>query len=177
MPVYAQQLAEPVRPAVIGGHSYGGRVASMLAASGDPGVRGLVLLSYPLHRPGHPDDLRTEHWPGIHCPVLFLSGDADPFARIDTAPRGRGELDARAELVVVSAAPAMASAESLADALDQVAAFVPHAVRALAKRYSSRLRRRLHVVGADTAGGGCPRGERSSPFAIAWCTAVPCERA
>jgi predicted alpha/beta-hydrolase family hydrolase len=66
---------------VIGGQSYGGRVASMVAA-GVP-VRGLVLLCYPLHRPGHPDELRVEHWPRISCPVLLLSGESDPFARID----------------------------------------------------------------------------------------------
>ena len=45
--------------------------------------RALVLLSYPLHRPGHPEDLRTEHWPKISCPVLLLSGEKDPFARVD----------------------------------------------------------------------------------------------
>jgi predicted alpha/beta-hydrolase family hydrolase len=43
----------------------------------------LVLLSYPLHRPGHPEDLRNEHWPKIDCPVLLLSGESDPFARVD----------------------------------------------------------------------------------------------
>ena len=67
--------------AVIGGHSFGGRVASMLAAQGPP--RALVLLSYPLHRPGRLDELRTDHWPAIMCPVLLLSGESDPFARID----------------------------------------------------------------------------------------------
>jgi dienelactone hydrolase len=64
-----------------GGQSFGGRVASMAAIEADFG--GLVLFSYPLHRPGFPDQLRTEHWPRIKCPVLFLSGDRDPFARID----------------------------------------------------------------------------------------------
>src|SRR5258708_15700870 len=44
---------------------------------------GLVLFSYPLHRPGHTDELRTEHLPSIRCPTLFLSGDRDPFARIE----------------------------------------------------------------------------------------------
>ncbi len=69
---------------VIGGHSYGGRVASLLAAASDPGPAGLVLLSYPLHRPGQPDgDVRSAHWPSIGCPVLLLSGESDPFARID----------------------------------------------------------------------------------------------
>jgi predicted alpha/beta-hydrolase family hydrolase len=66
---------------VIGGHSYGGRVASMVAAETAPA--GLVLLSYPLHRPGHPEQLRDDHWSAITCPVLLLSGDRDQFARID----------------------------------------------------------------------------------------------
>jgi predicted alpha/beta-hydrolase family hydrolase len=67
--------------AVAGGHSYGGRVASMAAV--DVRYAGLVLLSYPLHRPGHPEERRTEHWSKIECPVLLLSGESDPFARID----------------------------------------------------------------------------------------------
>jgi predicted alpha/beta-hydrolase family hydrolase len=64
-----------------GGQSFGGRVASMAAIEADFG--GLILFSYPLHRPGFTDQLRTEHFPKIHCPTLFLSGDRDPFARID----------------------------------------------------------------------------------------------
>ena len=44
-----------------------------------------MLLSYPLHRPGHPEELRTEHWSKISCPVLVLSGDRDQFARVDPA--------------------------------------------------------------------------------------------
>lgn len=64
-----------------GGQSFGGRVASMATLDADFGA--LVLFSYPLHRPGHPDQLRTEHWPRIKCPTLFLSGDRDPFANLD----------------------------------------------------------------------------------------------
>ena len=64
-----------------GGQSFGGRVASMAAVDADFG--GLVLFSYPLHRPGFPDQLRIDHWPQIRCPTLFLSGDRDPFAKID----------------------------------------------------------------------------------------------
>jgi predicted alpha/beta-hydrolase family hydrolase len=64
-----------------GGQSFGGRVASMAAVEADFG--GLVLFSYPLHRPGFTDQLRTEHLPSIRCPTLFLSGDRDPFARIE----------------------------------------------------------------------------------------------
>jgi predicted alpha/beta-hydrolase family hydrolase len=83
--------------AAIGGHSYGGRMASLLAAQ-QP-VKALVLLSYPLHRPGHPDELRTEHWPRIACPVLLLSGDRDPFATIDLLRR-EVQLLPDAELVI-----------------------------------------------------------------------------
>jgi predicted alpha/beta-hydrolase family hydrolase len=75
------------RAVVLGGHSFGGRVASLAAtrllAQGRP-VAGLLLLSYPLHRPGEPDTWRerTAHWPQLSCPVLLLSGERDPFARL-----------------------------------------------------------------------------------------------
>lgn len=82
IPRLLEQVGPDVASAVIGGHSFGGRVASMVAAQ-DPRFAGLVLISYPLHRPGHPEDLRVTHWPRIRCPVLLLSGEADPFARID----------------------------------------------------------------------------------------------
>src|SRR4030081_2585074 len=78
VPVFCQKVPAG---SIAGGHSYGGRVASMVATEVD--YAALVLLSYPLHRPGHPDDLRTEHWPKIDCPVLLLSGESDPFARVD----------------------------------------------------------------------------------------------
>ncbi len=64
-----------------GGQSFGGRVASMAAVDADFG--GLLLFSYPLHRPGFTDQMRTAHFPQIRCPVLFMSGDRDPFARLD----------------------------------------------------------------------------------------------
>ncbi len=69
------------RDVVGGGQSFGGRVASMAAVEADFGA--LVLFSYPLHRPGRPDELRTAHFSSIRCPTLFLSGDRDPFARLD----------------------------------------------------------------------------------------------
>ncbi|CAN5626191.1 hypothetical protein BH23CHL7_BH23CHL7_19130 [soil metagenome] len=79
--VYRRQLPVSLADCVIGGHSYGGRVASLLAVDEPPA--GLVLLSYPLHRPGRPDDLRIDHWPRIRCPVLLVAGEADQFARIE----------------------------------------------------------------------------------------------
>ena len=64
-----------------GGQSFGGRVASMASIDADFG--GLILFSYPLHRPGFTDQMRTAHLPSIRCPTLFMSGDRDPFARLD----------------------------------------------------------------------------------------------
>jgi uncharacterized protein len=63
---------------VLGGRSYGGRMCSMAVAEGLPAA-GLVLLSYPLHPPGKLQNLRSEHFPQIDVPVLFVSGDRDPF--------------------------------------------------------------------------------------------------
>jgi predicted alpha/beta-hydrolase family hydrolase len=82
--------------AIAGGHSYGGRVASMAAVQVP--YAALVLLSYPLHRPGHPEDLRTEHWSKIACPVLLLSGESDPFAQVNLL-RASVRLFPQAELV------------------------------------------------------------------------------
>lgn len=69
---------------IAGGHSYGGRVASLAAAAG-AGYAGLVLFSYPVHPPGGVERAaaRVAHFPMITCPVLLLSGESDPFARLD----------------------------------------------------------------------------------------------
>ncbi len=63
---------------VIGGRSMGGRMCSMAAAAGLP-VKGLVLISYPLHPPAKPEKLRIEHLSGITVPTLFIHGTKDPF--------------------------------------------------------------------------------------------------
>ena len=63
---------------VLGGRSMGGRMCSMVVADGTPAA-GLALLSYPLHPPGKPEKLRTEHLPALDVPCLFVSGDKDPF--------------------------------------------------------------------------------------------------
>jgi hypothetical protein len=84
LPVYRDAVPEAERASVvIGGHSFGGRVASLVAAESPPAA--LILLSYPLHAPGRHDAWRerTSHWPAISCPVLLLSGGSDPFARVD----------------------------------------------------------------------------------------------
>ena len=66
----------------LGGHSYGGRQASVLAAEEPDLVRGLLLLSYPLHPPGKPEQLRTQHLPNLRTPSVFVHGTADPFGSI-----------------------------------------------------------------------------------------------
>jgi len=79
-----REAAEAMRrvvsgPVFLGGQSYGGRQATMLAAD-EPGVAdALLLFSYPLHPPGKPERLRTEHFPRLTVPALFVSGTNDPF--------------------------------------------------------------------------------------------------
>lgn len=77
---------------VLGGRSMGGRMCSMAVADGLPAA-GLVLLSYPLHPPGKPERLRTEHFPQLTVPCLFVSGDRDPFG-------SPAELEAATEAIV-----------------------------------------------------------------------------
>ncbi len=66
-------------PLFIGGKSMGGRIATHLAAQGIEGVRGIVLLGYPLHPPGRPEQRRDEHLPRITEPMLFVQGSLDAF--------------------------------------------------------------------------------------------------
>ena len=117
VPVFVQKVPAG---SIAGGHSYGGRVASMAATEVD--YAALVLLSYPLHRPGHPEDLRMEHWSKITCPVLFLSGESDPFARVELLKSSVRRLP-QAELVTF---PGVGHGllPVIDAAMDRVAAFV-----------------------------------------------------
>ena len=115
----------PAGPEVaVGGHSFGGRVASLAAAEPGAAYRALVLFSYPLHPPGAPDRAaaRTAHWPAIRCPVLLLSGESDPFARIGLLRELVDQLP-DAELVTY---PRLGHTLKpvLGDALDRAAAFL-----------------------------------------------------
>jgi hypothetical protein len=88
----------------LGGHSYGGRQASMLAAN-EPGlVEALLLLSYPLHPPKRPDDLRTAHFPHLRTPALFLHGTADGFGTVAEMEAAAKLIPTRAELIPVQGA-------------------------------------------------------------------------
>lgn len=67
----------------LGGHSYGGRQASILAASDASVADGLLLTSYPLHPPGRPDKPRTEHLARLRVSTLFVHGGRDPFGTLE----------------------------------------------------------------------------------------------
>ena len=66
----------------LGGRSMGGRMCSMAVADGLPAAA-LVLVAYPLHPPGRPDNLRTAHLPALTVPCLFVQGTRDPFGSPD----------------------------------------------------------------------------------------------
>jgi len=118
---YRDQLTDDLADCVIGGHSYGGRVASLLAVAQPPA--GLVLLSYPLHRPGRPEDLRIEHWSRLNCPVLLVSGESDPFARIDLL-REAARLLPRGELVTYPNVRHGVGGRRLGETVGHIARFV-----------------------------------------------------
>ena len=63
----------------LGGHSYGGRQATMLASEEPELADGLLLLSYPLHPPRKPNQLRTGHFSKLSTPAFFVHGTRDPF--------------------------------------------------------------------------------------------------
>jgi predicted alpha/beta-hydrolase family hydrolase len=90
-----------VRRRFIGGHSYGGRQASMLLADTPGLAEGLLLLSYPLHPPRTPDRLRTEHLSALRVPTLFVHGDRDPFGSPEEIDAARALVPARTALVVL----------------------------------------------------------------------------
>ena len=85
----------------LGGHSYGGRQSSMLCAD-EPGlVDGLLLLSYPLHPPRKPDQLRTQHLPRLQTPSFFVHGTRDPFGSVEEIHEALAMIPAKTLLVRV----------------------------------------------------------------------------
>ena len=90
-------------PVIAGGHSYGGRMTSMVAA-GDLGPDVLTLFSYPLHPPGKPERARTEHLPRITVPTVFTHGTADPFGSIEELRAAAALVAGPAEIVEVTGA-------------------------------------------------------------------------
>lgn len=88
----------------LGGHSYGGRQATMLAASDPALADALLLLSYPLHPPKAPTQLRTAHFPNLRTPALFVHGARDGFATLDELTAALQLIPARTQLLPVESA-------------------------------------------------------------------------
>jgi len=83
MEAVAALRAEKEGPLFLGGHSYGGRQSTILASEQPTLADGLLLLSYPLHPPRKPQELRTAHFPKLRTKSLFIHGTRDPFGSID----------------------------------------------------------------------------------------------
>ncbi len=92
------------RSVVLGGLSYGGRQASMLAADAPELAQALLLFSYPLHPPGKPDAPRTAHLPQLRTPVVFVFGTRDPFGSPAEIRQAAGLVPAPTALVEVEGA-------------------------------------------------------------------------
>jgi hypothetical protein len=91
-------------PVIAGGHSYGGRMTSMVIADQAAAVDALTLFSYPLHPPGKPERARTDHLPRIAVPTVFTHGTADPFGSLDELRPAAGLIPAPTEIVEVTGA-------------------------------------------------------------------------
>jgi len=102
---------------VLGGHSYGGRQASMLAAAEPQLVERLLLLSYPLHPPKKPAELRTKHFPSLQVPALFVHGTRDGFGTISEMQSALSLMPARADLLPITGAGHELLTKSNRDAL------------------------------------------------------------
>ena len=104
--VEAVELARALTkgPVVAGGHSYGGRMTSMVVADDAAKVDALTLFSYPLHPPGKPERARTEHLPRISVPTVFTHGTADPFGSIDELRTAAALISGSTEVVEINGA-------------------------------------------------------------------------
>jgi predicted alpha/beta-hydrolase family hydrolase len=133
----------------LGGHSYGGRQATMLGAADPSLVAGLLLLAYPLHPPTRPGEVRTAHFPALRTPALFVHGTTDPFGSIEELTAALKLIPATTRLLAVPNAghdlgrgaraitPGRAFAETVVTAFRDVLAGAAPAQRATGR--SSRL--------------------------------------
>ena len=88
----------------LGGHSYGGRQTSMLAAEDPAAADGLLLLSYPLHPPRRVEQMRTAHFPKLAIPAVFVHGSRDPFGTLDEMRSALALIPAPTMLVAIEGA-------------------------------------------------------------------------
>jgi predicted alpha/beta-hydrolase family hydrolase len=89
---------------IAGGHSYGGRQTAMAAAERPEMAAALLLLSYPLHPPKKPEQMRTAFFPELRTPALFVHGTADPFGSIDELRRAMTLIPGRTDLLSIEGA-------------------------------------------------------------------------
>ena len=101
----AVAMAEIVKGRILlGGHSYGGRQASMLCAEEPDIAAGLLLLSYPLHPPKRPEQQRTQHLPDLRTPTLLVHGTRDPFGTTEEIQKAMKMIPAKTKLLEVEGA-------------------------------------------------------------------------
>jgi uncharacterized protein len=91
-------------PLIAGGHSYGGRMTSMVVAAKEAHVDVLTLFSYPVHPPGKPERARTEHLPDIAMPTVFTHGTSDPFGTLDEVRAAAALISAPTQIVEIAGA-------------------------------------------------------------------------
>jgi len=92
------------RRVFLGGHSYGGRQATLLLAAQAGLADGLLLLSYPLYMPGQPSRQRKAHFPNLTTPALFIHGTRDPFGTIEELQAAVSLIPAPTRLLAVETA-------------------------------------------------------------------------
>jgi uncharacterized protein len=122
----AKRLSVTTGRIAIGGRSFGGRMCSLAAAEGLP-VAALVLVSYPLHPPGRPERLRTEHFGQLHLPCLFVSGRRDAFATPEELERETAAIPGPVTRHVVDGDHSLRKSE--AEVADIVAAWLQKGAR------------------------------------------------
>lgn len=122
----AERLSAPIGRIAIGGRSFGGRMCS-LAVAGGLRVGALVLVSYPLHPPGRPERLRTEHFGALDLPCLFVSGRRDAFATPEELERETAAIPGPVTIHVVDGDHSLRKSE--AEVADIVAAWLRKARR------------------------------------------------
>jgi hypothetical protein len=121
----AERLDVPLERVAVGGRSFGGRMCSMAVAEGHKAAA-LVLVSYPLHPPGKPDRLRTEHFPALKVPCLFVSGRRDAFATPDELEHETAAIPGNVTLTLVEGDHSLRKSER--EAADVVASWLARLV-------------------------------------------------
>jgi hypothetical protein len=109
---------------IAGGHSYGGRQSSMAAAEDSRMADALLLLSYPLHPPRKPEQMRTAHLGQLRTPAFFVHGARDPFGSAEEMTAAIAMIPARTELMLVEGAPHGLSPAAVPQIVQRFAAFL-----------------------------------------------------